>query len=454
MDEKNKLALIEGGKKAACVATNAALFFFLPGWVFGDESWFPADPVWVHITITMLCELDSMDRLNEKILLRTAGTTIGALSGCVMSFSGLGDIQRLLIIVIWITTLGFIEKKDPSRSYTWTIATVTFGICTFLGRMGKLMTPWKRWFSIVLGTIVTAFYLLLLPYLGVLPRVIVRDELGATARKAWLGCVVMLEDALENPGDDQAGQRISEQQVAVHGLLTKWPACWKQYKYARNWLNLQPKKPLPMDSLQALLKESLFNLFLSSSAAARAVHRTGRGPAKNDSAAFRIELHKLGAAIEAVISAVATKGASMEVRIMSLKDLETILGAVEKAAEHLAGMSQVHQAALAACLQDTVKVTLRIQDAMADVQGNIREYENDKYRRMTSAAEALSYFARPRMAWQKFTARANKLLQHLGQVEVSASLLQGAPSVKGHDACDSFQPNKRVKVDEAPSSPA
>merc|ERR1740117_1673011 len=107
--------------------------------------------------------------------------------------------------MIWISSLGYIEAKDPQRSYTWTIATVTFGICTYLGRMGKHMTPWKRWFSIVLGTLVTCIYLLVLPYFGILPKKIVRNELGDTAKSAWKGSLAMLEDAIQNPCDVEAG---------------------------------------------------------------------------------------------------------------------------------------------------------------------------------------------------------------------------------------------------------
>jgi len=398
-DEKNKLALLEGAKKAACVATNAAMFFFFPAWVFGDQSWFPADPVWVHITITMLCELDSMDRLNEKILLRTAGTTIGAVSGCVMNMAGLTDVQRLVIIIIWITTLGFIEKKDPARSYTWTIATVTFGICTYLGRMGKFMTPWKRWFSIVLGTLVSCFYLLLLPYLGVLPKVIVRDELGETAKKAWSGCVVMLEDAIENSGDAEAGKRLSEKQISVHTLFTKYPALWKQYKYARNWINLQPKKALPMDSLQALLKGPLFDLFLSTSAAARMLHRTGQSPAKNGCAALRVEMHTVGSGIASVVAAVATKNASNDVRLSCMQDLEKMIAALEEAAKQLGGMPHLRQAMLAACLIDTAKVIMHIKDAIGDVQGSL---------------------VKDKLGTDALTARCTKLLKDLKQVETSA----------------------------------
>jgi len=398
MDEKNQLALIEGGKKAACVVTNAALFFFLPVWVFGDTSWMPADPVWVHITITMLCELDTMDRLNEKILLRTAGTTIGALAGCIMIYPGLNDFMRLVIMFSFVLLWGFIEKKDPTRSYTWTIATVTFGICTYLGRMGKFMTPWKRWWSIVLGTIVTAIWLLLLPWLGVLPKKIVRDELGETAKAAWNGCVVMLEDAIENPGDAEAGKRLSAKQSEVNGLLSKWPASWKQYKYARNWINLQPKKVLPMDGLQVMLKDRLFELFLSTAAACRVLHRTGDTGDKeriDNYAILRVSIHKMGSAISSVVTVVAKKETSPQRRLACLEECEMMTTACEFAAKQLVGMPLAHQAVLSACLGDTVNLIKHIHDGITMAHGGGKK--NDAVKE-----------------------RFNKLLKELAQVEVAS----------------------------------
>jgi len=362
MDKKNQAALLDGGTKAACVATNAAMWFYFPDWVFGDTSWFPADPVWVHITIVMLCELDTMDRLNEKILLRTAGTTFGALAGIIMTFTGLTDPQRLAIVFLVAFTFAVVEKKQPARSYTWTIATVTFGICTYLGRMGKPWTPWKRWWSIVLGTIVTCFWQLLLPQLGVLPRKIVRDELGENAKAAWSSCLTMLEDALENSGDSEAAKRLSEQQASTHSLLGKWTAGWKQYSYARNWLNLQPKKVLPMDGLRQLLKGHLLDLFLSSSSAARMLHHTKRADKdKENYAAFRGDMHKISLCIVAVIPVIATKEPLEQTLASGKKELDGAITAAEAAKAKLQTFPSVHQAVLDMALQDLVKVINHLQ---------------------------------------------------------------------------------------------
>lgn len=370
MDKKEKDALLEGFKKAACVTTNAAMFFFLPPWVFGDSSWFPADPVWAHITITMLCELDTMDRLNEKIILRTAGTTLGALSGCIMTFSFLSDWHRLCIIAVWVMTLGVIEKKNPSRSYTWTIATVTFGICTYLGRMGKFMTPWKRWFSIVLGTLVCCVWLLLLPWLGLLPRKIIRDDLAQTAKSAVNGSMSMLEDAMENPGDEEAGKRIADKQVSVHGALGKWPAAWKQYKFARNWLDLQPKKPLPMDGLQALLKGPIFELFLSNASAARTLHRSASSSSKGCLPAMRIEVHKVSVGLTSVVQVAATKDAPEPQMESGMKELLDVASAIESMEKLLKLLPAVQQMALAAAMSDMTKVVLHLKGLLQNVAGS------------------------------------------------------------------------------------
>jgi len=364
MDKKTKDALVEGLKKGACVVTNAAMFFYY-GHLFNDESWFPADPVWVHITITMLCELDTMDRLNEKILLRTAGTTIGAVSGVLMSYSGLSDVQRLVVIMIWISSLGYIEAKDPQRSYTWTIATVTFGICTYLGRMGKHMTPWKRWFSIVLGTIVTCVWQLLLPHLGLLPKKIIRDELGATAQAAWSGSMAMLEDAIQNAGDVEATKRLAEKQASIHASLTKWPALWKQYKFARNWMNLQPMKALPMDGLQELLKGPLLQLFLSSWAASRMLHCSKQRP---DTASLRGEIHKMGLAVTSVIKVAATKDVPVESRASGMAELGGAVAAAEAANKQLGALPSVHKALFAAVLVDMVKVVAHLEKVLGETQ--------------------------------------------------------------------------------------
>jgi len=368
MDEKNQAALIEACKKAACVATNAAMWFYFPDWVFGDTSWFPADPVWVHITIVMLCELDTMDRLNEKILLRTAGTTFGALAGIIMTFTGLTDPVRLAIVVLVAFTFGFIEKKDPNRSYTWTIATVTFGICTYLGRMGKPWTPWKRWWSIILGTIVTCIWQLLLPQLGVFPRRIVRDELGETAKAAWSSCLTMLEDALENSGDSVAAKRLSEQQASTHSLLGKWTAGWKQYSFARNWLNLQPKKVLPMDGLRGLLKGPLLDLFLSSSSAARMLHHTKCADKDKDAyAAFRGDMHKMSLIVTAAIPVIATKEPLEQTSASCKKELDSAVSSTAEAAKaKLQAFPPVHQAVLEMVLQDLVKVIVHLQGILQD----------------------------------------------------------------------------------------
>lgn len=371
MDKKHQSALLEGGKKAACVATNAAMWFYFPDWVFGDTSLFPADPVWVHITIVMLCELDTMDRLSEKILLRTAGTTFGALAGILMTFSGLTDPQRLTIVILVAFTFGFVEKLDPSRSYTWTIATVTFGICTYLGRMGKPWTPWKRWWSIILGTIVTCIWQLLLPQLGVLPRKIVRDELGENAKAAFRSCLTMLEDALENSGDAEAVKRLSEQQASTHGLLGKWTAGWKQYSYARNWLNLQPKKVLPMHGLRQLLKGPLLDLFLSCSAAARMLHHNEPlldfiRKDKEAYAAFRADLHKISLHIDAAIPVIATKAPPEQTLTSGKEELDNATLVASGAEGRLLQFPAVHQAVLDVVLQDLAKVVSHLQGILQD----------------------------------------------------------------------------------------
>jgi hypothetical protein len=319
----------------------------------------------------MLCELDTMDRLNEKILLRTAGTTIGALSGCIMTFSFLNDYHRLAIIIVWVWTLGYIEKKNPSRSYTWTIATVTFGICTYLGRMGKYMTPWKRWWSIVLGTLVCVVWLLLLPWLGLLPKKTIRNDLGNTTKAAITGSMTMLEDAMENPGDDEAAKRIAEKQASVHGLLAKWPAAWKQYKFARTFLDLQPKAPLPMDGLQALLKGPLLELFLSCSSAARTLHRSKKSmekDGKDNHAALRVQVHKISLGLASVVEIATVKDPPEQLRCSGMQELTTVVETVESAQKQLGALPEVHKVVLAAVMSDIAKIVLHLKSVLKDVE--------------------------------------------------------------------------------------
>lgn len=364
MDPKDKCALFEGSKKALCVVINAALFFYLPSWVFGDDSFTPADPVWSHITITMLCELGTMDRLNEKILLRTAGTTIGALSGVLMTYRGLTDPVRLAILVVWITALGYMEKKDPSRSYIWTIGTVTFGICTYLGRAGKTVTPWKRWFSIMLGTLVTAFVQLLLPQLGIFPGNEVKDELINVAEAAWKGSVAMLEEAMQNPRDEEALKRVKTQQASVNAAFQRYPASWKMYSYARTMMMLFPK-PLGLDSTKQLLDGPLFELFLSSCAAARLLYKTSPHPeASITYSTVRTGLNAVGTGVASSLRASAVAASDPSALASASVGLADAVDAAMTVEKQLDSIAKVHQPCLTTALSDMMAVIQHLSDAL------------------------------------------------------------------------------------------
>jgi len=280
-----------------------------------------------------------------------------------MSYSGLTDPMRVLIMFVWFSALGIIEAKDPNRSYTWTIGTVTFGICTYLGRMGKAWTPWKRWFSIILGTLITAVFQLLLPKLGVYPGKNVSDELCEATKAIWSKSVAMVEDSIENAQDSEAGARLTDMQTTIMGSFRTYPAKWKEYSWSRTWLNLVPK-PLPMDVAHKLLKAPLLKMFISSASAAQELHRTAAHPPEEQYAKLRIELHNLGLAVPKAMSVICTDRPSPDANSVASEELSKAVNSAESAMKLISQVNVAHRNHLSLLVSDMMLVVKDLLEAV------------------------------------------------------------------------------------------
>jgi len=271
-------AYVEAFKKAAAITTGAALNFYLPTHLWSEGFW-GGDPVWCHITITMLCELDSIDRLGEKIVLRIAGTTIGAVAGLMMSYEGLDDLSRLAVFFVWSLVFAYCEKKDSSRSYCWTIAAVTFGICVFLPRWGRSRTAWKRWWSIMQGTAVAAFWLWVVPLFGILRKPAVSQEFHKMLSTVCKESLTMVADALEQPGEAQSLALVKASDQKAAAALRGLPVSWRKYHYCRTGCEWFSKSnDHEFTAAKELLAGPMTHLYQSCASAARAGHTAAKSP--------------------------------------------------------------------------------------------------------------------------------------------------------------------------------
>merc|ERR1719160_1067193 len=275
-------------------------------------------------------------------------------------------------MLFWLTTLAFIEKKDPSRSYTWTIAVVTFGICCYLPRWGREMTSWKRWLSIFQGTLICAFWTLLLPMLGLYPGKTVDKELKAQATSLWKKSLNMVEEAIQNPKDEEAKKRIAADFTAAWKALGSTGVSWKKYSYARTWIGLvKPSRPLPLLRAKELLDKHMYALLQTCDFASRLLHRTLSSPVDADSyGAARVCLHDAGNQVLPAIEALCLEDPSVEVRQQAraglqaaLDHLEAAVTKKEKKGGWLGTLGPVQQSALAEVLLAMVGIVRHLEIA-------------------------------------------------------------------------------------------